>query len=113
MLLQAYDRLLSAKGGDRREGMRAVQDFIDYHLDQARRLGWSDVELFGCCPDPDFALVRYDCMGAVTSSALTGWTIVSVSADGIRYANGLASRRGQPASLARPVWEVLSADHAG
>ena len=92
---------------------RIVEHFLDEHFPEARRLGWSDVDLFGCYPDPAFVAVRYDAMGAVTIAALTKTRIASLSATEIRGADGLASRRPLPSRLARPVWIVFPAKSEG
>ena len=87
--------------------MRIIDEFLDHMLPEALRLGWSEVELFGCYPDPTFAAIRHDCMGAVTIAELTGTPIASVSATEIRGRTGLASRRPLPNSMALPVWDVF------
>jgi len=81
----------------------AVRDFLDRHWQSARALGWSDLDLFGCHPDPEFAPVRWDCMGAVTLAAATGIPVTEVHEDVIRYANGTAYRRKDMAG-AVPIW---------
>jgi hypothetical protein len=88
-------------------GIDVVQAFAAEHLDEARRLGWTEVDLFGCYPDPAFALVRYDCMGAITVSAVMGWSIETVTAAGIGCTNGLANRRPRVLTNALPVWGVF------
>jgi hypothetical protein len=104
-LHQAYGRMLPDRGS-----IRAIQifdRFLDEHLASARLSGWSDVELFGCHPDPAFALVRYDCMGAVTIAALMHWPLASASATEIRCLNGLATRRRPAGGPAEVVWKVF------
>jgi hypothetical protein len=96
----------SARGGC--EGsLRVVGHFLDRHLSEARRSGWTDSELFGCHPDPAFATVRYDSMGAVTIAALTRSPTASVLSREIRFSNGLATRRPLPCDRAKPVWTVF------
>jgi hypothetical protein len=78
---------------ERFPALQIVDRFLDEHLASARLSGWSEGELFGCHPDPALALVRCDCMGAVTIAALMHWPVASVSATEIRCVNGLATRR--------------------
>lgn len=95
-----------ARGAVERQ-VRVVERFLDEHLTSAIRFGWSNMELFGCHPNPPFATVRYDCMGAVTIAALTKFPIAKVAERAIQVENGLASRRPLPCSLAEPVWIVF------
>jgi hypothetical protein len=101
----AYDRMLAAcLYGAPEKHLRVVERFLDDHFDEARHLGWCDVALFGCYPDPAFATVRYDAMGVVTIAALTTQPITAVSESTIRLANDLAARRPASRNIARPVW---------
>ena len=107
-VLSAYIRLFGAcTYGPSEPKLRIVEHFLDEHLPEARRLGWSDVDLFGCYPDSSFAGVRYDAMGAVTLAALTASPIGTVSSVAVYYPNGLASRRPLPCARAEPVWVVF------
>jgi hypothetical protein len=76
---------------------------LDRWGSEAARLGWSALDLFGCHPDPEFACVRWDCMGAVTLAAMTGVPVVEVHSDLIRHLNGTAYRR-KDLSHAVPIW---------
>jgi hypothetical protein len=98
--------LRERSGGHAAGNPQIAESFLVQHWEESRQLGWTDLDLFGCHPDPAFALVRYDCMGAVTISAVMDWPIAAVSVDGIRCANGLRSRR-KPGFAAVPVWEVF------
>jgi hypothetical protein len=108
-ILSAYERMFEAciYGSITRQ-IRIVERFLEHHWPEADALSWSDVELFGCCPDKAFATVRYDCMGAVTIAALTATPITSVSASEVRTANGLSTRRSLRCRLAKPVWVVFA-----
>ncbi len=85
---------------------QVVMAFLDNHLEAARRIGWSDLELFGCHPDPEAARNRYDYAGAVTLAAMSGHSIEQITVRAAHYENGLAYyRRPMPAD-AVPVWEL-------
>lgn len=111
IILSAYRRMFEvcAHGSAARQ-ISIVECFLDSRLVEALHRGWSDVELFGCYPDPAFATVRYDCMGAVTIAALTRTPIATVSETEIRGESGLACRRPLPCHLAVPVWRVFPDD---
>lgn len=110
-IVAAYGRLI-AKEERRPKGnsQDVVEQFLREFWSTAREFGWTDIELFGCHPNPDFACVRYDCMGAVTVAALTATPIVLVSSTEIRGRNGLSSRRPLTSVLAQPVWITFAED---
>jgi hypothetical protein len=89
--------------------LERVEDFLHRHHAEARALGWTTAELFGCNPDTSFAFVRYDAMGAVTLSVCTGWPIGGVVPDQIQFANRLRFARGTSCSAAVPVWKLAPA----
>ena len=85
---------------------QAVTAFLDNHLEAARCIGWSDLELFGCYPVRDAARNRYDYAGAVILAAMSGHSIEQITVLAAHYENGLAYyRRPMPAD-AVPVWEL-------
>jgi hypothetical protein len=75
-------------------------DFLDRHGEEAERLGWTDVELFGV--HPVVGVIRVDCAGALMLTV--GGKVESVEAKAIRYVNGLAFRPGVGSSPSVPVW---------
>ena len=104
-ILAAYrERLHGANAGEAQQ--QVVRDFLERHWQTARVVGWSDLELFGCHPDPEFARVRWDCMGVVTLAAVTGAPIAEIHLDQIRYANGTTYRR-KDLTRAVPIWMSL------
>ena len=105
-ILEAYARLLSGAARDCSRGIELVQNFLHRNHANARCLGWTDVELFGCHLDQTLAVVRYDAMGAVTLSALMGWPTSAVLADRIQFVNGLSFVRGATCPCAAKVWEA-------
>ncbi len=111
IILEAYGRILAASGNSPGNHIQVVERFLVDHWGSARRLGWSDVELFGCHAQSAFALVRYDCMGAVTLAVLTGSPITRVDDSEIRYENDLATRRNRLFSQAAPVWKAFPPSH--
>jgi hypothetical protein len=42
---------------------QTVMAFLNTHLETARRIGWTDLELFGCHPDREAARNRYTRFG--------------------------------------------------
>ncbi len=86
---------------------QAVMAFLDNHLETARRIGWSDLELFGCHPNREAARNRFDYAGAVTLAAMSGHSIERVTEHAAHYENGLVyyRKRHIPAD-AVPVWEL-------
>jgi len=86
---------------------QTVMAFLDNHLETARRIGWSDLELFGCYPDREVARNRYDYAGAVTMAAMSGKLIERITELAAHYENGLVyyRKRLMPAD-AVPVWEL-------
>ncbi len=85
---------------------QVVMAFLDNHLEVAQRIGWTDLELFGCYPIQEAARNRYDYAGAVTLAAITGKSIERITERAAHYENGLAyCRRTAPAD-AVPVWEL-------
>jgi hypothetical protein len=105
--LGAYERMTAASGARASPcGRDLLNDFLTGHLEEAQRLGWTDMELFGCHPEPAFALERYDLMGAALISAVMAWHVTSVSVDEIRSTNGLASRR-RPSGPVALMWNVF------
>ena len=112
VLLAGYRRMFEMAGqASSAQAVRIVERFLDYHVDEALRLGWSEIDLFGCYPAPSLATIRYDCMGAVTIAALTRMEIKSVSEAVIRSENGLACRRPLSCATAKPVWLVFPEPH--
>ena len=107
-IVEAFRLMLERSPRRTSHGIYVVEHFLDQHDDNARRLGWTDIELFGCHPDPAFALVRYDYMGAVTISALMGKPIATVAEAKITCVNGLVSRRNSAIPPAAPVWQVFA-----
>ncbi len=87
---------------------RAVMAFMDNHVEAARCIGWSDLELFGCHPNREAARNRYDYAGAVTLAAITGHSIERITELAAHYENGLVYYRKRllPAD-AVPVWELI------
>jgi len=86
---------------------QAVMAFLDNHLETARRIGWSDLELFGCYPDREVARNRFDYAGAVTLAAMSGKLIERVTELAAHYENGLVYYRKRPMPAdAVPVWEL-------
>jgi hypothetical protein len=86
---------------------QVVMAFLDNHLEAARRIGWSDLELFGCYPDREVARNRYDYAGAVILAAMSGDLIERVTKLAAHYEDGLVyyRKRLMPAD-AVPVWEL-------
>ena len=85
---------------------QAVTAFMDNHLEEARCIGWTDLELFGCYPVREAARNRYDYAGAVTLAAMSGHSIEQMTVRAAHYENGLAYyRRPMPADGV-PVWEL-------
>ena len=77
---------------------QAVMAFLENHLDAARRIGWSDLELFGCHRDRGAARNRFDYAGAVTLAAISGHSIERITERAAHYENRLAYfRRPMPA----------------
>jgi hypothetical protein len=105
-VVEAYERFLVASHRPA-ENLAIAQRFLRDHFEVARRLGWTNRELFGCHTQPAFAPVRFDCMGAVTLAVLTGSAATTVAATEMRYEDGLASRRNRLLSLAAPVWTAF------
>jgi len=86
---------------------QAVTAFVDNHLEAARCIGWSDLELFGCYPDREVARNRYDYAGAVIMAAMSGQAIERVTELAAHYENGLVYYRKRPLPAdAVPVWEL-------
>ena len=106
-IADAYGRLLRLRGPQSEKAIRVAERFLANDWDEACRLGWSDLELFGCHHQPSFALVRYDCMGAVTLAVSSASPIASIAESEIRYENGTAVRRSRLLELAAPVWTVF------
>jgi hypothetical protein len=101
-ILAAYrDWHRGSTGGQ--AAQHAVRDFLNQHWQAARAADWSDLDLFGCHPDLEFAPVRWDCMGAVTLAAATGVPVTEIHPDLIRYANRTAYRR-KDLTHAVPIW---------
>jgi hypothetical protein len=75
---------------------RAVMAFMDNHLEAARCIGWSDLELFGRHPDREAARSRYDYAGAVTVAAISGHSIERITEQAAHYENGLVYYRKRP-----------------
>ncbi len=85
----------------------AVMAFMDNHLDEAHRIGWTDLELFGCFPVQEFARHRYDYCGAVILAAMFGKSIEQITELAAHYENGLVYYRKRPMPAdAVPVWEL-------
>ncbi len=86
---------------------QVVMAFLDNHLEAARCIGWSDLELFGCYPDREVARSRYDYAGAVILAAMSGDFIERITELAAHYENGLVyyRKRRMPAD-AVPVWEL-------
>ena len=105
----AYEQMFAASlYGSSEKHIRVVERFLDQHCSEAQRLGWSDVNLFGCYSNRRFVAVRYDAMGAVTVAAFTGQAIISVSEMTLRLANNLSARGPASIHIATPVWSVFS-----
>jgi len=86
---------------------QAVTAFVDNHLEAARCIGWSDLELFGCYPDREVARNRYDYAGAVTLAAMSGQAIERITELAAHYENGLVYYRKRLLPTdAVPVWEL-------
>src|SRR5688572_351194 len=64
VILGGYECLLEGLSYPARKHLEVAQRFLADHWAEARRLGWNELELFACHPDPALALARYDCMGA-------------------------------------------------
>ena len=69
---------------------QVVTAFLNGHLKEARRIGWADLELFGCYPVREAARNRYDYAGAVTLAAMSGHSIEQITVRAAHYENGLA-----------------------
>jgi hypothetical protein len=91
-----------------KKSMRIVEGFLRDNIGEARHMGWSDDDLFGCYPDAAFAGVRYDAMGPVTLAAFMAQPVIAVSGTSIRLANKLSARRPASRDIAQPVWSVFS-----
>ena len=84
---------------------QAVMAFLDNHLETARRIGWSDLELFGCYHDWGAARNRFDYAGAVTLAAIFGHSIEWITEQAAHYENGLVYYRKRPMPAdAMPLW---------
>ncbi len=100
LLTRRPDHELKAAG-------KAVMAFLDNHLETARRIGWSDLELFGCHPNREAARNRFDYAGAVTLAAMFGKSIERITELAAHYENGLVYYRKRPMPAdAVPVWEL-------
>ena len=109
LILAAIPILLTGRPNHELTAARhAVTAFLDNHLETARRIGWSDLELFGCYPDREVARNRYDYAGAVTMAAMSGKLIERITELAAHYENGLVYYRKRllPAD-AVPVWELI------
>lgn len=78
----------------------ASLDFLDKHADEAGRLGWTTLQLFGV--HPDLGVIRSDFCGAMV---LSGDLVTEVHADFIRFARTRYFRNvpGRPTG-AVPIW---------
>jgi hypothetical protein len=86
---------------------QAVMVFLENHLETARRIGWTDLELFGCYPVREAARNRYDYAGAVTLAAISGHSIEQMTVRAAHYENGLVYYRKRPMPVdAVPLWEL-------
>jgi hypothetical protein len=83
-----------------------VRTFLEQFWDAAIAAGWSEMELFGCHPDPEVAFARLDAMGAVTLSAVTGDPISDVQPGLIAYSSGLTLLMRER-SQSWPIWRVV------
>jgi hypothetical protein len=89
------------------EAKEVVMAFLDIHLEMARRIGWTDLELFGCHPDLEAARNRYDYAEAVTLAAISGNLIERITEQAAHYENELVYCRKRPMPAdAVPVWEL-------
>lgn len=94
--LDAFERLSSQRepcpgfrAGDWPKVYRAAVAFLEDFGEQASALGWATLDLFGV--HPDVGMVRVDCAGALMVSG--GARVVALTADTIRYVDGLTYRR--------------------
>jgi len=105
-ILAAIPTLLTGRPGhELTAAKKVVTAFLDNHLEAARRIGWSDLELFSC--HPRAGRNRYDYMGAVTLAANSGHSIERITELAAHYENGLVyyRKRLMPAG-AVPLWEL-------
>ncbi|MCC0808800.1 hypothetical protein FPV16_21765 [Methylobacterium sp. W2] len=88
------------------QGWQAVHaaslDFLDKHADEAGRLGWTTLQLFGV--HPDLGVIRSDFCGVML---LSGDLVSKVEADFIRFERTRYFRDvpGRPKG-AVPIWAV-------
>lgn len=80
----------------------ATIDFLDKYADEAGRLGWTTLQLFGV--HPDLGVIRSDFCGAMV---LSGDLVSKVEADFIRFERTRYFRNvpGKPKG-AVPIWAV-------
>ncbi|MCC0808435.1 hypothetical protein FPV16_19835 [Methylobacterium sp. W2] len=80
----------------------ASLDFLDKHADEAGRLGWTTLQLFGV--HPDLGVIRSDFCGAMV---LSGDLVSKVETDFIRFERTRYFRDvpGRPKG-AVPIWAV-------
>lgn len=82
--------------------LAAARRFLDEHGATAAALGWTMPELFGV--HPAVGTIRPDCTGALMMSS--GVPVIEVTAELIRFDNGLAYRRRKaPMTQSVPAWE--------